>query len=78
MPCAPPDCLTGKSGKLLSSADRKNLSLYALVEAPLEARHPVPHKGAFRDRHERWHGMRWTLLVLLTNGANADGEVVWS
>ena len=23
-------------------------------------------------------GMRWTRLVLLTNGTEADGEVVWS
>jgi hypothetical protein len=23
-------------------------------------------------------GMRWTRLVLLTNGADADGEAVWS
>jgi hypothetical protein len=23
-------------------------------------------------------GMRWTLIVPLTNGAKADGEVVWS
>ena len=29
-------------------------------------RHPGPHKGAFRDRHERWAGMRWTLIALLT------------
>src|SRR5438874_9322939 len=37
MRCAPPDCLTGKSGTLLSSPDRKNIPLYALVEASLEA-----------------------------------------
>jgi hypothetical protein len=24
------------------------------------------------------NGMRWTLIVPLTNGAIADGEVVWS
>jgi hypothetical protein len=23
-------------------------------------------KGAFRDRHERWAGMRWTRVALLT------------
>jgi hypothetical protein len=28
--------------------------------------HPGPHKGAFRDRHERKVGMRWTRWVLLT------------
>ena len=34
--------------------------------------------GAYRDRHETWCGMRWTLLCLLTSGTEADGEVVWS
>src|ERR1700727_3420523 len=29
-------------------------------------RHPGPHKGAFRDRHERKAGMRWTRVALLT------------
>src|SRR6202035_2342333 len=30
------------------------------------SRHPGPHKGAFRDRHERRAGMRWTRMALLT------------
>src|SRR3984885_7855951 len=29
-------------------------------------RHPGPHKGAFRDRHGRRVGMRWTRVALLT------------
>jgi hypothetical protein len=29
-------------------------------------RHPGPHKGAFRDRHGRKVGMRWTQAALLT------------
>jgi hypothetical protein len=29
-------------------------------------RHPVPHRGAFRDRHGRRHGMRWTWGAHLT------------
>jgi hypothetical protein len=28
--------------------------------------HPGPHKGAFRDRHGRRLGMRWTRVALLT------------
>ena len=32
----------------------------------LISRHPGPHKGAFRDRHERRAGMRWTQAALLT------------
>src|ERR1700684_4400261 len=27
---------------------------------------PAQHKGAFRDRHERRVGMRWTRVALLT------------
>ena len=34
--------------------------------------------GAYRDRHETWSGMRWTLMCLLTSGTDADGEVAWS
>ena len=30
-------------------------------------RYPGPHKGAFRDRHERRAGMRWTRVVRLTS-----------
>src|ERR1700691_3705969 len=30
------------------------------------SRHPGPHKGAFRDRHERRVGMRWTRVALKT------------
>ena len=30
-------------------------------------RHPGPHKGAFRDRHERKVGMRWTRVARLTS-----------
>ena len=41
-------------------------------------RRPRPHKGAFRDRHERRAGDAVDADALLTNGADADGEVVWS
>jgi hypothetical protein len=40
--------------------------------------HPVPLRGALRERHERGMGMRWTLTVLLTRAPDADGEDVWS
>jgi len=36
------------------------------------------HRGAFRDRHGRWCGMRWTRERRETSAATADGEVVWS
>src|SRR5205814_8488668 len=44
---APHDYLTGKSGKPLSSADRKNLSLYALIEAVIERAGPASNEGRF-------------------------------
>jgi hypothetical protein len=35
-------------------------------------------RGAYRDRHEAWCGMRWTCWRGQTSGANADGKAVWS
>ncbi len=37
---------------------------------------PVSTRGALRTSSTRG-GMRWTRLAHLTNGADADGEVVW-
>jgi hypothetical protein len=48
-----------------------------------------PERGAYRDRHGRWDGMRWTrqrrrapcdrraTQGARTNDVEADGEVVW-
>ena len=47
-------------------------------------RHPGPHRGAFRDRHGRRAGDAMDAGstqrkdFARTNGADADGEVVWS
>jgi hypothetical protein len=39
----------------------------------------VPHnEGRFAIVTDVGRGMRWTRLHLKTNGAPADGEVVWS
>jgi hypothetical protein len=35
-------------------------------------------RGAYRDRHERLGGMRWTRAARLTRAVRADGEAVWS
>jgi hypothetical protein len=32
------------------------------------SRHPVPHRGAYRDRHGRRDGMRWTRQRLARDG----------
>jgi hypothetical protein len=57
----------------------------AVIPVDLEGKSPAhiassraSRRGAFRDRHERWCGMRWDAKALLTNGAEADGQVVWS
>jgi hypothetical protein len=36
-----------------------------------------PIRGAFRDRHERGRRDAVDAAALLTDGAQADGEVVW-
>ena len=36
------------------------------------------HRGAFRDRHERWVRDAMDALAPLTNAANADGKSLWS
>jgi hypothetical protein len=38
----------------------------------------LPVRGAYRDRHGRWAGMRWMQATPLTKAPAADGEVVWS
>ena len=39
---------------------------------------PGPIRGAYRDRHGRWAGMRWTRSRQQTTDAGADGQAVWS
>src|SRR4051794_1879130 len=36
------------------------------------------HQGGVSRSSRTRDGMRWTPMALLTNGADADGEVVWS
>jgi len=38
----------------------------------------VPKEGRLAIVTDVGNGMRWTLMVPLTNGTKADGEVVWS
>ena len=40
-----------------------------------DSRRPVPQRGVRTSRTRG--GMRWTRAVHVTNGADADGEVVW-
>src|SRR5258708_40229239 len=41
-----------------------------------DSRRLVPKRGALRTSRTRG-GMRWTRAAHVTNGADADGEVVW-
>ena len=40
--------------------------------------HPVPKRGALRDRHERWVRDAVDAMAHKTNAPLADGEIVWS
>jgi len=51
----------------LSSPFRKNILLFRTPDHPYIPAIPSHTKGAFRDRHERWSGMRWTRAVLARN-----------
>jgi hypothetical protein len=66
------------SRELLVKPRQKNILLYRIFGLSYIAPCPVPPKGAFRDRHRRGAGMRWTLMVSLTRALEADGEDVWS
>ena len=60
-------CPTGKSPEILSSPPVKNNSLRHLVDTALLIPPSRLTRGAYRDRHGRGCGMRWTLLVRATN-----------
>jgi hypothetical protein len=62
----------------VSSPYRKNISLRRLVETALLIPPSRLTRGAYRDRHGRWVRDAVDVMVPLTNGAKADGEVVWS
>ena len=71
-------CPTGQISKTCPASLAKifRFSLKA-NQLPISA-YPVPTRGAFRDRHERWTRGAMDAKLPLTNGSEADGEVVWS
>jgi hypothetical protein len=71
-------CPSGCMAIYVSSPFSKNISFRGLVETALSIRHPALTRGAFRDRHGRWVRDAVDAMAPLTNGAKADGEVVWS
>src|SRR6202046_405730 len=70
-------CPTGKSVAGVSSPVCKNISLNPSGKSLLELRASRPREGRWPSSRTLG-GMRWTFLCQKTNGAKADGEVVWS
>ena len=76
-------CPTGNFPNSLSSPVRKNISLRGSVETVLLIHRPALTRGALRGRHGRWErdavdAAASAHASAQTNGADADGEVVWS
>ena len=76
-------CPTGCLCDFVSSPISKNISFLGLVETAIQLAHPVPIRGAFRDRHGRWvrdavDVMRRSAIFCAGERRITDGEVVWS
>jgi hypothetical protein len=75
-------CPTGKSIGLaldrLSSPSRKNILIFRNRKSVYIHGYPASQEGRFAVVTDVGCGMRWTLSAPLTNGAIADGEVVWT
>jgi hypothetical protein len=66
-----------------SSPFCKNILIFRNRKSVYIHCHPVPTRGALRGRHGRWMrdamDVAATRVILArTNGADADGKVVWS
>ena len=62
----------------LSSPFWKNILIFRTRKSVHKSHRLVPTRGALRGRHGRWVRDAVDVEVLLTNGTDADGEVVWS
>ena len=63
--------------KIVSSPSLKNISVLQKLKSGYIACHPVPPGGAFRERHERRDGLRWTRRRARRAMPKRTGEVVW-
>ena len=61
-----------------SSPSGKNIPLHITSKSPAYGGYPVPHRRGVGHRHGRWVRDAMDADALLTNSAEADGEVVWS
>jgi hypothetical protein len=62
----------------MSSPLRKNISLCRHPKSPPSSTHPASHEGRIAIVTVRWVRDAVDVAALLTKGAKADGEVVWS
>jgi hypothetical protein len=56
---------------------QKHFAVHRSQISGFSAAVPLPARGAFRDRHERWVRNAMDALARKTRRAEADGEVVW-
>jgi hypothetical protein len=70
----------GEKSQIRTLADFgiSEISLDGEVETGVSRFGPASSEGRFAIVTDVGGGMRWTRAALLTNGAQADGEVVWS
>jgi hypothetical protein len=68
----------GQISKNLSSPLDKNILLSSEAKSPAYSARSALTRGAYRDRHGRWARNAMDADALLTNSADADGEIVWS
>ena len=61
----------------VSSPSGKNISVLQKGKSPYMICHPVPFRGAFRERQERGAGMRWTRQRRARGHGRRAGEI-WS
>ena len=71
-------CPTGKSVKTCPALSTKIFCFTPRPNHRPMSRYPLPTRGAFRDRHERWVRGAMDARCRQTSGIDADGKVVWS
>ena len=63
------DLRDGLSGQFRVQCPRQKYSAFPVGQIiSTSSRHPVPRRGAYHDRHERWDGMRWTRQRFVRDG----------
>ena len=83
------EILSGPQPRVVCPAPMQNISVstsFGISEMSLDGEvetgifrfGPASSRGAFRDRHGRGRRDAVDAEALLTNSAEADGEVVWS